>query len=200
MASSDPLSRLVQQLAKLPGIGERTATRLAFHILRSPDSYAERLSAALLEVKRKLRQCSRCCMLTESDPCAICSDQRRDAARVMVVATPQDALAVERSGSYRGRYHVLHGLLSPLDGLGPDQLRIRELLARCAGADEQLQEAILATSPSVEGDATALYLARLLKPLGVEVTRIASGVPIGSELEFADGVTLHRAIEERRRV
>jgi recombination protein RecR len=200
MATSDPLQRLVHELGKLPGIGERTATRLAFHILAAPETYAEQLSAAIREVKQKLRQCSHCCMLTETDPCTICADQRRDAATVMVVATPQDVLAVERSGSFRGRYHVLHGLLSPLDGIGPDELKIRELIGRCSSDDQKLTEAILATSPSVEGDATALYLAKLLKPLGIEVSRIASGVPIGGELEFADGVTLHRAIEERRRV
>lgn len=199
--SADPLNRLVQELAKLPGIGERTAARLAFHILRAPASYAQQLAAAITELKARLSECEVCCMLTEGQRCRVCREPRRDAALVMVVATPQDVLAIERTASYSGTYHVLHGLLSPLDGVGPDALRIRALLARCGGSAEaspRPREVILATSPSVEGDATALYLGRLLRPLGVRTTRIASGVPIGGEIEFADGVTLHRAIEDRR--
>jgi len=195
---SDPLTRLIQQLARLPGIGERTATRLAFHILRAPPSYAEQLAQAVLEVKQRLRECSACCMLTEVDPCPLCADARRDERLIMVVASPQDIMAFERSGNYRGRYHVLHGLLSPLDGIGPNDLRIRQLLARFAGSSPTVEEVILATSPSVEGDTTALYLAKVLKPLGLKVSRIASGVLIGGELEYADGVTLHRALEDRR--
>ncbi|MBK6846407.1 MAG: recombination protein RecR [Proteobacteria bacterium] len=199
--SADPLNRLVQELAKLPGIGERTAARLAFHILRAPASYAQQLAAAITELKARLSECEVCCMLTEGQRCRVCREPRRDATLVMVVATPQDVLAIERTASYSGTYHVLHGLLSPLDGVGPDALRIRALLARCGGGAEaspRPREVILATSPSVEGDATALYLGRLLRPLGVRTTRIASGVPIGGEIEFADGVTLHRAIEDRR--
>lgn len=199
MAGADPLRRLIQQLSKLPGVGERTATRLAFHILRCPESYANQLAEAIVDVKRRLSQCACCGMLTEEDPCAICRDERRDRAILLVVASPQDVLAIERSASFRGAYHVLHGLLSPLDGVGPDQLKIRELVARCA-AEGGVREVILATNPSVEGDATALYLANLLKPLGITVSRIASGVPIGGELEYADGITLHRAIEQRRGV
>jgi recombination protein RecR len=195
---SPPLARLVQQLSKLPGIGERTATRLAFHLLRAPEGDVQELARALLELKAKLRHCSSCCQPTEQDPCQSCSDPRRDGATILVVAEPQDVMAVERAGGYRGRYHVLHGLLSPLDGIGPDDLRIRPLLQRLG--DAQVTEVILATSPSVEGDATALYLARLIAPLGKKVTRIASGVPIGGELEYADGVTLHRAIESRREI
>lgn len=195
---ADPLSHLVRLLARLPGVGEKTATRLAFHLLRAPESYAEELSRAILDVKRRLRHCSVCFHLTEQDPCAICVDPRREQSQVCVVSLPQDLLAIERTGSYRGRYHVLHGVLSPLDGVGPDDLRIQPLLERI-GLGEIL-EVILATSPSVEGDATALYLARLIKPLGVRVTRIASGVPIGGELEYADGVTLNRALESRREV
>ena len=195
----DPLEKLVKQLAKLPGIGERTATRLAFHILRAPLSYAEQLADAIREVRTRLKYCSRCSMLTEADPCHLCTTARRDDDQVLVVATPQDVLAIERGGSYRGRYHVLHGLLSPLDGVGPDDLHIQPLLARLA-PETLVREVILATSPSVEGDATAIYLARLLRPLGVRVTRIASGVPIGGELEYADNVTLSRAIEGRRDV
>jgi len=196
---ADPLTRLVQQLCKLPGVGERTAFRLAFHILRAPESYATQLADAITQVKQRLRNCGVCGMLTEDEPCSICRDQRRDGTIVMVVAAPQDVLAFERGGAYRGRYHVLHGLLSPLDGVGPDDLKIGALITRCE-AQSGIKEVILATSPSVEGDATALYLAQLLKPLAVTVSRIATGVPIGGELEYADGVTLHRAIEERRNV
>jgi recombination protein RecR len=194
---ASPIARLVQQLAKLPGIGEKTAARLAFHILRASPEDAAALAAAIEDVRQKIRFCSVCCDLTESDPCAICRDQRRDAALVCVVAHPQDLVAIERTGGYRGRYHVLHGVLSPLDGVGPDDLRVAELIRRC-GAATDVREAILATSPSVEGEATAVYLAKLLRPLGVRTTRIATGVPIGGELEYADQVTLARAIDGRR--
>ena len=196
---ADPLALLIQRLAQLPGIGEKTAARLAFYILRAPDAYASDLARALLEVKRSLRHCSVCFNLTEADPCQVCSDVRRDSGLICVVAQPQDLLAIERTGGFRGRYHVLHGVLSPLDGVGPEELYIKPLLARMAG-DEPIDEVILATSPNVEGDATAMYLARLLKPLGVKVTRIASGVPIGGDLEFTDGVTLGRALEGRLEV
>lgn len=193
---ADPLAQLVQQLSKLPGIGEKTATRLAFHILRAPESYAEELARAVVDVKRRLRPCSLCFNLTEQDPCALCSDPRREQQTLCVVAHPQDLLAIERTGSYRGRYHVLGGVLAPLDGVGPEDLTIQPLLARLQG--DEVQEVIIATSPNVEGDATALYLSRLVKPLGLRVTRIASGVPIGGDLEYADGVTLNRALESRR--
>jgi recombination protein RecR len=195
---SDPIQRLILRLARLPGIGEKTATRLAFHILRAPEAHARELAAAILEVREKIRLCSVCCTLTEDDPCAVCSDARRDAQILCVVGQPTDLLAVERSGQYRGRYHVLHGVLSPLDGIGPEDLRIGELIRRL-GADGP-GEVILATSPNVEGEATAMYLARLIKPLGVRVTRIASGVPIGGELEYVDQVTLTRALEGRREI
>jgi len=195
---ADPLTQLVRLLARLPGVGEKTATRLAFHLLRAPESYSEDLAGAILDVRRRMRHCSVCFHLTEQDPCALCADPRREQSQVCVVSVPQDLLAIERTGSYRGRYHVLHGVLSPLDGIGPDDLRIQPLLERIGQG--QIEEVILATSPSVEGDATALYLARLIKPLGVRVTRIASGVPIGGELEYADGVTLNRALESRREV
>ncbi len=193
---TDPIQRLILRLARLPGIGEKTATRLAFHILRAPEGQARELAQAILEVRDKIRLCSVCCTLTEDDPCAICADARRDAAMLCVVAQPTDLLAVERAGHYRGRYHVLHGVLSPLDGVGPDDLRIAELVRRLEG--EAVREVIVATSPNVEGEATAMYLARLIKPLGVRVTRIASGVPIGGELEYVDQVTLTRALEGRR--
>jgi recombination protein RecR len=197
---ASPIARLVQQLGKLPGIGEKTAARLAFHILRASAEDAAALAAAIVEVRQKIRFCSTCCDLTEADPCAICRDQRRDGTLVCVVAQPQDLVAIERAGGYRGRYHVLHGVLSPLDGVGPDDLRIPELLRRCGdgSAAEAIAEVILATSPSVEGEATAVYLSKLLRPLGVKVSRIATGVPIGGELEYADQVTLARAIDGRR--
>jgi recombination protein RecR len=193
---ASPIARLIQQLAKLPGVGEKTAARLAFHILRASPEDAAALAAAIGEVRQKIRFCSVCCDLTEADPCAICRDQRRDGAIVCVVAQPQDLIAIERAGGYRGRYHVLHGLLSPLDGIGPDDLRVAELVRRCG--DGTVREAILATSPSVEGEATAVYLAKLLRPLGVRTTRIATGVPMGGELEYADQATLARAIDGRR--
>ena len=194
--SADPISRLIRELAKLPGIGEKTASRLAFHVLRAPADYARDLATALIEVKEKIRLCSVCMNLTEQDPCTICSDGRRDGAMVAVVATPPDLYAIERTGGFRGRYHVLHGVLSPLEGVGPDDLRIKELLGRVATGD--IKELIIATSPNVEGEATALYLAKVLRPLGVKVTRIASGLAVGGELEYADGVTITRALEARR--
>jgi recombination protein RecR len=197
MAFAGPIARLVQQLGKLPGIGEKTAARLAFHILRGSAEDAAALSAAIVEVKQKIRFCGICCDLTERDPCAICSDARRDASLLCVVAQPQDVVAVERAGGFRGRYHVLHGLLSPLDGIGPDDLRLAELIKRCGS---ETTEVILATSPSVEGEATAMYIAKIVRPLGVKATRIATGVPIGGELEYADQVTLARAIDGRREI
>lgn len=193
---ADPIQRLILRLARLPGIGEKTATRLAFHILRGPEGHARELAHAILEVREKIQLCSVCCNLTELDPCAICQDARRDGAMLCVVAQPTDLMAVERSGQFRGRYHVLHGVLSPLDGVGPDDLRIADLVRRLGSAE--VHEVIVATSPNVEGEATAMYLARLLKPIGVRVTRIASGVPIGGELEYVDQVTLTRALEGRR--
>jgi recombination protein RecR len=202
---ASPIARLVQQLAKLPGIGEKTAARLAFHILRASPEDAAALAGAIAEVRQKIRFCSICCDLTEADPCAICRDVRRDGGLVCVVAQPQDVLAIERAGGYRGRYHVLHGVLSPLDGIGPDDLRVAELIRRCgsapgdsSGNQDVVREVILATSPSVEGEATAVYLAKLLRPLGVRASRIATGVPIGGELEYADQLTLARAIDGRR--
>lgn len=195
MAFAGPIARLVQQLGKLPGIGEKTAARLAFHILRAPSEDAAALAAAITDVKQKIRFCATCCDLTDRDPCAICSDARRDAGLVCVVAQPQDVIAVERGSGFRGRYHVLHGLLSPLDGIGPDDLRVTELVRRCS---QGITEVILATSPSIEGEATAVYIAKLVRPLGVKTTRIATGVPMGGELEYADQVTLARAIDGRR--
>jgi recombination protein RecR len=197
---ASPIARLVQQLGKLPGIGEKTAARLAFHILRASGEDAAALAAAIVEVRQKIRFCGVCCDLTESDPCATCRDARRDPGLVCVVSNPQDVVAIDRGGGYRGRFHVLHGVLSPLDGIGPDDLRTAELIRRCSAADTPIQEVILATSPNVEGEATAVYIAKLLRPLGVRTTRIATGVPIGGELEYADQLTLARAIDGRREI
>lgn len=197
MAYAGPIARLVRELAKLPGIGEKTAARLSFHILRGSAEDAAALAGAIVDIKQKIRFCSICCDLTERDPCAICGDARRDASLVCVVAQPQDVVAIERAGGYRGRYHVLHGILSPLDGIGPEDLRVAELIKRCASG---VSEVILATSPSVEGEATAVYISKLVRPLGIRATRIATGVPIGGELEYADHVTLARAIDGRREI
>ncbi|MCA9527754.1 MAG: recombination protein RecR [Myxococcales bacterium] len=194
MAEADPIRRLIHAFSRLPGIGEKSAARLAFFVLDAEPHVASELAAALTEVRARIRKCSLCQNLTEQDPCRFCADGRRDAGLICVVENVQGLLAIERTGEFRGRYHVLHGRLSPLDGVGPDQIHIRELLGRLAG----VTEIIVATSPSVEGEATALYIQRLAGPLGVRVTRIASGVPIGSELEYADQVTLSRALAGRR--
>jgi recombination protein RecR len=195
----DALNRLVAQLSKLPGIGEKTAQRLAFHVLRSPPDYARSLASALTEVVDKVRLCPRCFSLTDGAPdapCGFCSDARRDDKVLCVVEGIADELAIERTREYRGRYHVLHGVLSPLEGVGPDQLRIRELLVRLeSGA---VEEVIVATNPDVEGEATALYLVRLLRPMGIKVTRLAQGIPMGGDLEYADQATLARALAARR--
>ena len=196
MPVADPIARLVKELAKLPGIGEKTAQRLAFHVLEAGPAYATDLADAIAGVVRDVRLCSSCQTLTDRDPCPICSDPRRDARTLCVVEGVPDLLAVERTHEFRGRYHVLHGALSPLDGVGPGDLKIRELLVRLE--TEPADEVVLATNPDVEGEATALYLTKLLKPTGIRVTRIAQGVPMGGDLEYADQVTLARAIAGRR--
>src|SRR5688572_17856866 len=193
--AGDPIQRLVQQLARLPGIGEKTATRLAFHLVRCPEQQVRELAAALIEVVDKVGLCSQCCNVTDRDPCALCGDARREPTALCVVATPADVVAIERAGHFRGRYHVLHGLLSPLEGIGPDDLRVAELVGRLGPGG--VEEVILATSAHVEGEATAMYLARLLKPLGVRVSRIASGIPVGGELEYTDQATIARALDGR---
>jgi recombination protein RecR len=199
VSSAGPIARLVCELGKLPGVGEKTAARLAFHILRAPEADAVALASAIAELRAKIRLCSLCWDFTEEDPCAICRDQRRDASLLCVVAHPQDVLAIERTGGYRGRYHVLHGVLSPLEGIGPEDLRIAELIRRCGGGDvQEIREVIVATNPSVEGETTAIYLAKLIRPLGMRTSRIATGVPMGGELEYADRLTLARAIDGRR--
>lgn len=199
MVESTPsFARLVAALGKLPGVGQKTATRLAFFILRQSPAEAQALATAICELKEKTRFCSRCFHLTESDPCPLCTDPGRDDRLLCVVEQPQDLLAVERSRSFRGRYHVLQGALSPLDGIGPEQLRIKELLVRLQ--DHAVEEVVVATNFSVEGEATALYLARLLQPLGLRVTRLAHGIPLGSDLEYIDEATVNRAVEGRREI
>ncbi len=192
------MARLIKCLAKLPGIGEKTAARLAFHIIRQPDDYARELSAALIDVKQRMRMCSSCCNLAETDPCPTCTDTHRRDEMICVVEEPRDLVSLERAREYRGRYHVLHGALSPIDGIGPDDLKVKELLARLGG--DVVREVIVATNPTVTGEATALYLSRLIKPLGIKVTRIAHGVPVGGSLEFVDEVTLGKALENRREI
>jgi len=192
---AQPISRLIQELSRLPGIGEKTASRLALHILRSSRENAESLSRAILEVKEKIRLCSRCFNLTDQDLCRICQDAKRNQEMVCVVSGPEDLMALERSGGYQGLYHVLHGVLSPLEGIGPQDLRLEELLSRLRGG--KIQEVILATNPSVEGEATAQYVSQVIKPLGVRVTRIARGVPMGGDLQYIDQVTLTKSLENR---
>ncbi len=192
--TSEALQLLIDEFARLPGIGRKTAQRLALHVLKQPREDAIRMAKALVNVKDKTRTCSVCCNITEADPCAICASPKRDRSVLCVVEEPNDVLALEKTNEYRGLYHVLGGSLSPLDGVGPDDLKIKELLARLRG---EITEVILAMNPNVEGEATTLYLGRLLKPLGVKVTRIARGLPVGGDLEFADEATLSRALEGR---
>ncbi|HHY32918.1 MAG TPA: recombination protein RecR [Firmicutes bacterium] len=191
-----PLAKLIDQFTRLPGIGPKTAQRLAFHILKTPREDVVRLAEALLEAKDRILHCSVCGNLTEADPCQICSDTARDRSVIAVVEEPKDVMALERTGEFRGLYHVLGGAISPVDGVGPDDIRVRELLERLK--DGTVKEVILATDPNIEGEATAMYVARLIKPLGVRVTRIAHGLPVGGDLEYADEVTLTRALEGRR--
>ena len=194
----DPISRLIEELSKLPGIGGKSAQRLAFFIINMPDEKAASLSDAILSAKKNVRYCSRCCNLTDEDPCKICQNPKRDASTIMVVEDPRDMAAYERTNEYKGLYHILHGALSPMNGVGPNDLKIRELLLRLER--EEISEVILATNPNVEGEATALYISRLIKPLGIVVTRIAHGVPVGGNLEYVDEVTLSRALEGRREI
>lgn len=191
-----PVENLIRKLTKLPGVGEKSATRLALFILRSPAEEMEALARAIVDVKRKVRTCSICFNFTDQEPCAICTDPGRQAGQLCVVEDPGDLVAIEASQGFRGRYHVLHGVLSPLDGVGPDDIRTRELVERVKTG--HVQEVILAMNPSVEGEATSLYLAQILKPLGVRVTRIAYGLPAGGDVQYADRVTLGKALENRR--
>jgi recombination protein RecR len=197
MSLPDSLLRLVEELQHLPGIGPKGAQRLAFHLLRTPREDTERLVEALRDVKERVTYCSTCNNITDVDPCAFCSNESRDRTMICVVEEPQNVSAIEKTREFKGTYHVLMGALSPLQGIGPDDLKIKGLLARVVNG---VHEIILATNPNVEGEATAIYLARLLKPLGVKVTRIAMGVPVGSDLEYADEVTMHKSLEGRREV
>ena len=190
-----PLAKLIEHFRALPGIGTKTAVRLAYHVLDMDAQKARALADAIIEAKEKIGFCSVCYNLSDSDPCAVCASVKRDHATICVVEQPQDVAAMERMHDYHGLYHVLHGALSPLEGIGPENLRIRELLARLQGGE--VTEIIMATNPNVEGEATAMYVARLLKPLGVKVTRIARGLPVGGDLEYADEVTLAKAMENR---
>jgi recombination protein RecR len=197
MSLPDPLIRLIEELQRLPGIGPKSAQRLAFHILRTPREQTDRLVDAVHDVKERVTYCSVCNNITDADPCAFCSNGSRNHSVICVVEEPQNVTAIERTRDFKGVYHVLMGALSPLQGIGPDDLKIKGLLTRL---QDGVSEVILATNPNVDGEATAIYLARLLKPLGVKVTRIAMGVPVGSDLEYADEVTMHKALEGRREV
>ena len=194
----EPFARLIEALQRLPGIGPKTAQRLTFFLLKRPLDEVRELSEAILAVKEKISHCRSCFNVTDEDPCRICADPARDARALCVVEEPNDLLAMERTGEFRGRYHVLLGALSPLDGIGPEDLKVRELLARLETGETT--EVILATNPNVEGEATAIFLAKLLRPLGVRVTRIARGLPVGGDLEYADQVTLSKALEGRREI
>lgn len=190
-----PLNRLVEAFERLPGIGHKTAQRLAFHILNAPEEDASQFARTVLEARKKIHQCRVCQNLTEEELCPICQNDKRDKTLICVVEDPRDVMAIERTHEYNGSYHVLHGVISPMDNIGPDQIRIKELMSRLG--DDTVQEVIMATNPTVEGEATAMYLSRLLKPMGITVSRLAYGVPVGADLEYADEVTLSRAIEGR---
>ena len=196
--TAQPVSRLIEELNKLPGIGPKSAQRLTYFLVRMPEKEARALAEAILDVKEKIILCSICHNISDSDPCLICRGEGRDRTKLCVVEEPLDILALERTRGYRGLYHVLHGVISPMDGIGPDDLKIRELLKRIE--DGGVEEVILATNPNLEGEATAMYIHRLLAPLGVRVTRLARGLPIGADLEYADEVTLTRALEGRQEI
>ncbi|BBI31087.1 recombination mediator RecR [Cohnella abietis] len=192
----EPIAKLIESFSRLPGIGPKTAARLAFYVLRMKEEDVIDFAKALVSVKRNLTYCSVCCNITDTDPCRICSDKSRDVSVICVVQEPKDQVAMERTREFKGQYHVLNGAISPMDGLGPDDIRIAELVRRLG--DERVQELILATNPNIEGEATAMYLSRLVKPFGIRVTRIAHGLPVGGDLEYADEVTISKALEGRR--
>jgi recombination protein RecR len=193
-----PIDRLIEVLARFPGIGRKTASRLAFHILRSNLTEAQELAQAIVDVKEKIHLCSLCFNLTDEDPCWVCRDDHRNKEVLCIVEGPNDLIAIESTVEFKGRYHVLHGTLSPLDGVGPEEIKVKELMDRLR--QEQISEVILATNPTVEGGATALYLTDLIKSLGIKVTRIAYGIPMGGEIEYADAMTLSKALEGRREI
>ncbi len=194
----EPISRLIDSLSKLPGIGEKNATRLAFHILKTPADYAENLARAIVDTKIKVSVCLTCFNFSVEKSCEICNDYKRDSSIICVVEDPMDVIAIERTREFRGKYHVLNGVISPIEGIGPDDLKINQLITRLR--DTSLKEVILATNPSVEGEATALYLAKLIKPLAIEVTRLAHGIPIGGDIEYVDEITLGKALRDRNRI
>lgn len=195
---AEPVAKLIDEFMKLPGVGPKTAQRLAFHVLSTPTDEAVGLANAIIAAKEKVIFCSVCGNLTDTDPCSICQSVKRDRSVICVVEEPKDVIAMERTRDFGGIYHVLHGAISPLDGVGPEDIKIKELLARLG--DDEVKEIIIATDPNIEGEATAMYLARLIKPLGIKVTRIASGLPVGGDLEYADEVTLSKALEGRREI
>ena len=192
------IGRLIEEFSKLPGIGQKTAQRLAFHILNMPKDQAVDLSKAIINAKEKTRYCSVCCNITEKETCEICSDAKRNKSIICVVENPRDVVAIERMKEYKGMYHVLHGVISPLEGVRPEDIRLRELMKRLG--DDTVQEIIIATDPDIEGEATSSYISKLVKPMGVKVTRIAHGIPVGGDLEYVDEVTLSRAMEGRREI
>lgn len=193
-----PIAKLIEELSKLPGVGNKTAQRLAFYILNMPSEDVEKLSASIVNAKRNIKYCKICCNITDSDTCNICSNIKRDSSMICVVEDPKDVVAMEKTREFKGLYHVLNGAISPMEGIGPEEIRIKELLKRVA--DNEIKEIILATNPNIEGEATAMYISRLLKPIGIKVTRIAHGVPVGGDLEYADEVTLMKALEGRREI
>ena len=193
-----PIAKLIDELSKLPGVGNKTAQRLAFHILNMSSEDVEKLSSSIVNAKRNIRYCKVCCNITDSDVCNICSNVKRDSSIICVVEDPKDVVAMEKTREFKGLYHVLNGAISPMEGVGPEEIRIKELLQRVA--DNEIKEIILATNPNIEGEATAMYISRLLKPIGIKVTRIAHGVPVGGDLEYADEVTLMKALEGRREI
>jgi recombination protein RecR len=195
---AEPIERLINELTRLPGIGRKTAARLAFHILRIPKKEAQELARGIIDVKERIQLCSVCFDLTDRDPCRICSDSRRNEEIICVVEEPNDLMAIEGAGDFHGKYHVLHGTLSPLEGIGPEDIKVKELLQRLETG--KVKEVIMATNPNVEGGATALYLTELIKPFGVKVTRIAYGIPMGGDIEYTDGDTLAKALEGRREI
>jgi recombination protein RecR len=193
-----PITRLIEEFSKLPGVGRKTAQRLAFHVINMNTNDVEALSKAIIEAKREIRYCSICCNITDTDPCSMCSNKNRDSSVICVVEDPRDVAAMERTREFRGKYHVLNGVISPMDGIGPDMIKIKELIVRLG--NEDVKEIIMATNPTIEGEATAMYIARLVKPMGIKVTRIAHGLPVGGDLEYADEVTISKALEGRREI
>lgn len=195
---SEPIDRLINEFSKLPGIGRKTAQRLAFHVINMNPDDVSSLSKALMDVKREIKYCKVCCNISDSDICSICANGHRDSSTICVVEDPRDVAAMERTKDYNGKYHVLNGVISPMDGIGPDMLNIKELISRLG--DGSIKEIIMATNPTIEGEATAMYVSRLVKPMGIKVTRIAHGLPVGGDLEYADDVTISKALEGRREI